>query len=991
MATEKKTLVIVESPTKAETIRKYLPKNYVVAASKGHVRDLPADSMGIDIEHGFAPQYVITEGKEALIQDLRKKLKDSGELLLATDEDREGESISWHLLELLKPKVPYRRMVFHEITRSAIAEALEKGRDIDSNLVKAQEDRRIIDRLYGFEVSPVLWRKLSNKKLSGGRVQSVGLRLIVEKELDRLRYKSSTYCDLKADFGLFSASLESVEGKRVAGSKDFDSSTGEFNGRSLLLEREDCDRLVGYCNEHKPYVVSSVVSKPSVSNPQPPFTTSTLQQAASSRLHLSSRETMRIAQSLFENGFITYMRTDSVNLSDECIKASREQIEAEFGAQYLAPSVRRFKNRSKNAQEAHEAIRPAGDSFRRPEETGLKGKELALYALIWMRTLATQMASARKSTTSVRIACGDVVFAASGTVIVFPGYLRVYSDEEKEEKGQSLPELKEGDELADAVLTVGEHVTSPPGRYSEASLIRSLEEQGVGRPSTYATIISTLLDRGYVREQDRAMIPTFTGFAVNACMESAFSRLVDYSYTSDMEDELDRIAAGEEDSLSYLERFYYGDDGNSGLKAMVAQARSSVADYKTLTFPHFSGKAQLSDGRTCSYSVKIGPYGAYVATDIVGEDGKAKLVNLPSHLLPGQMVEADLVRILDSAICGVSQPSSDEIVLRDGRRGPYWQKDDRVCLVPKGKRKAEDYSVEEIDYLLSLPVKVALDADGNEITLNKGPYGFYLKCGDKNYRVYKVPFNMTEAEALDIVSRTSASGSILRTFDDFNGRPLSARKGKFGPFLKWGEDNVRLPKGTDLEALSQEEAQALCLKSAKPAEGGVLGKYEGQDIVLARSRYGIYLKWNGGNYSLTRQQAASIDYDVAVSVLKKAQEANTPSSLGEKDGSPVELVSGRYGRYLRWKGNNYRLPSGQEEVDLSTALSLIAQQDARRQEEGRNIATFEGEPVTLAHGRYGYYLKWKGVNIGLPEKYKQSVEGLGEQEAVELVEKRKKS
>ena len=361
----KKTLVIVESPTKADTIRKYLPKNYTVVASKGHVRDLPEDHMAIDIEHGFQPQYIITEGKESLIKDLKKKLKASEELLLATDEDREGESISWHLVQLLKPSVPYRRMVFHEITRSAIYEALKGGRDINQDLVKAQEDRRIVDRLYGYEVSPVLWRKLSNKKLSGGRVQSVGLRFIVEKELERLSHKATSYYDIRADFGSFSALLESADGQRIAVSKDFDSITGEFNNKARLLTQEDCRELVSRLESNPQYTVISVMTKESVSNPQAPFITSTLQQAASSRLHLSSRETMRIAQSLFENGFITYMRTDSVNLSEECINAARSQIENEFGTQYLSPEVRHFRNKSKNAQEAHEAIRPAGDVFRR--------------------------------------------------------------------------------------------------------------------------------------------------------------------------------------------------------------------------------------------------------------------------------------------------------------------------------------------------------------------------------------------------------------------------------------------------------------------------------------------------------------------------------------------------------------------------------------------------------------------------------------------------
>ncbi len=990
----KRTLVIVESPTKAETIKRYLDKDFTVVASKGHVRDLPEDHIAIDFDHGFAPQYIISEGKESLIRDLRKKLKDSDELLLATDEDREGESISWHLVELLKPSVPYRRMVFHEITRAAIAQALKGGRDLDMNLVKAQEDRRIIDRLYGYEVSPVLWRKLSNKKLSGGRVQSVGLRFIVEKELERLNYKASQYYDIKADFGSFSATLESVAGQRVATSRDFDPVTGEFDNKSLILGPDDCEKILSWCAANPEYRVTSVVSKPSVSNPQPPFTTSTLQQAASSRLRLSSRETMRIAQSLFEHGFITYMRTDSVNLSQECINAARSQIVHEFGESYLNPSVRTFRNKSKNAQEAHEAIRPAGDSFRRPEETGLKGKELALYTLIWMRTLATQMASARKNTTTVKIGNGDYLFGASGTAVIFPGYLRVYRDDQADEDEQeSLPQLKEGDVFSSASLSANEHITSAPGRYSEASLIKKLEEQGIGRPSTYASIISTLLDRGYVRQQERMMVPTFTGFAVNACMMHAFSQLVDYSYTSRMEDELDRIANGQLDSLDYLNRFYYGSGDSQGLKAMVEQARSSQDDYKTLSFPNFSGRATLADGRQCSYTVKIGPYGAYLATDLKKEDGKDILVNIPAYELPGMMSDDDMSRLISDAVCGSQTASGDTIVLKKGQWGEYWQKGDKVTTVPRGRKKASDYTEAEIEYMLSLPRVVAADSDGNDIVLNKGPYGFYLKYKDVSYKLYSLPLDMTEEQALEVVGRAKSGTPALAEFPDYEGKSLSIRKGKFGPYLKWGSENIRLPK-REAETFSESEVHEIIAqhigKASRSGENVSIGSLDGSAVQLCTGRYGSYLKWNNTNYSIPRSQT-TVDYDTAVSIIREASKTKEPSTLGSLDGQDIQLLNGRYGWYLKYNGRNYRIPRrpDADRLTCDEAVSLIRAQDEQRAIKPVELGSYDGSEIVVSHGRYGWYLRHGRENIALPAKYRENPEGLTLEEAVEIIKAKK--
>ncbi len=986
----KKTLVIVESPTKADTIRKYLPKNYTVVASKGHVRDLPEDHMAIDIEHGFQPQYIITEGKESLIKDLKKKLKASEELLLATDEDREGESISWHLVQLLKPSVPYRRMVFHEITRSAIYEALKGGRDINQDLVKAQEDRRIVDRLYGYEVSPVLWRKLSNKKLSGGRVQSVGLRFIVEKELERLSHKATCYYDIRADFGSFSALLESADGQRIAVSKDFDSITGEFNNKARLLTQEDCRELVSRLESNPQYTVISVMTKESVSNPQAPFITSTLQQAASSRLHLSSRETMRIAQSLFENGFITYMRTDSVNLSEECINAARNQIENEFGTQYLSPEVRHFRNKSKNAQEAHEAIRPAGDVFRRPEETGLKGKELALYTLIWVRTLATQMASARKCTTTIKLRNGECIFSTSGTSVLFPGYLKAYAeDKDENEKNQILPPLKEGETLSSSSVSFNSHVTNPPARYSEASLIKKLEEQGIGRPSTYATIISTLLDRGYVREQDRLMIPTFMGFAVSSCMSRAFSQLVDYSYTSDMEDELDKIAEGKEDSQKYLADFYFGDGRHKGLKAMVEEARYSDDDYKTIKLPHLSPAVRLSDGRECSYTIKIGPFGTYIATDLEKEDGKPLFVNIPQYSLPGLMTDADIVSLVDEAVRGPEAVSEDRIVLKKGQRGDYWQKGERICSVPRGKKKAEDYSEEEIEYLLSLPLSVGSDEEGNEIVLNKGPYGFYLKYKDENYKLFAVPFRMTEEEALSQIGKKKPSSSAVRTFDDIDGKSVSIRKGKWGPYLKWGNENIRLPK-KDISQFTEDEIRQLCSAAGEEKKDGQLGLYEDKPVSVNDGRYGKYLKWNGKNYRIPRSQNGDLTLDEAIAIISAASQEKTSSVLGKYEGKDVQLVSGRYGWYLKCGEQNYRIQQKlASSITLDDAIAIMKKQDEERSIKPVSLGSYEGEEISILHGRYGYYLKHGRDNYALPSSYRQNADGLTFDEAVSVIKKKK--
>ena len=934
----KKTLVIVESPTKANTIKKYLPKNYSVVASKGHIRDLPSDSLGVDIEDDFKPHYVITEGKETLVNDIKKKLEKSEQLLLATDEDREGESISWHLMEILKPQVPTKRMVFHEITKKAVTEALSKGRDLDIALVRAQEDRRIVDRLYGYEVSPVLWKRLSNKKLSAGRVQSVGLRFLVDRENERLAYVPSVYFDVKAiletsDKKSFEATLEEYKEKKVATSKDFDSTTGEFNGKTLLLDKKLSEEVKELC-QNNPFIVENVIHKSSKYSPLPPFTTSTMQQVANRRLRLSSKETMRIAQALFENGFITYMRTDSVNLSDECIALAREQIKSDYGSEYLSSRERRFENKSKNAQEAHEAIRPAGDVFRRPSESGLKGKELALYTLIYQRTLATQMSEAIKSTTTVKIKCEDAKFTASGTSVVFAGYLKVYgSDQDEDEKESTIPSISAGDEEKLISISEKEHTTQPPARYNEASLIKKLEEKGIGRPSTYATIISTLLDRGYAIEKDRSLIPSFTGFAVNGLMNESFSDLVDYSYTSEMEDELDKIASGEGNASKYLNDFYYGKKNVKGLNSLVQAARNDHYDAKSLKFPHLSGRVELDEA--INYQIKVGPYGAYLLLDKKKDDGKAIMINLPDTLCPGTLNNDDIASLVKSTLYPDQDNNSTATQLKSSRRGQYWQRGDKTCNVPKGKKSAESYSEEEIDFYFSLPKVIAHDEEGNDIVINNGPYGGYITYKNANYKVFGPLTELTAEKALSLVSRDGASSKGVE-YSAYDGKAVSIKKGRFGSYLKWGSENIALTK--DEKQRSSELTQA-----------------EVEEIIKRHLESNI-----------------------------KVSDVN---SRGLYDGKPIEVLKGRFGYYIKCGDKNYRMSKEeQEKADNLSADELVAiiKRDEERNLPLKDFGTFEGLPLRVLNGRYGAYLKWGDKNIALSTKYKKDLSLLGEDEAKEL-------
>ncbi len=823
----KKTLVIVESPTKAKTVKKFLPEGYDVEASIGHVRDLPQTAadvpkeikqepwsrLGIDVENDFAPLYIIPKEKKKIVRDLKKKVKEADRVLLATDEDREGESISWHLVQLLQPKVPVQRMVFHEITKTAITRALDEGREIDMNLVNAQETRRILDRLYGYTISPLIWKKIAYG-LSAGRVQSPGLRLIVERERERMLFRKSEYWDLKAILSpkdkadqAFTARLEQLDGNRIAASKDFDSTTGQLlpEKGGLVMTQEQADDLRSKLGSEKWQVVE-LVEKQSNSRPSPPFITSTLQQEGNRKLGLSARETMRTAQRLYEQGFITYMRTDSPSLSSEAIGAARSSVVRLYGEDYLSAEPRQFKAKSRGAQEAHEAIRPAGTEFTHPDKTGLTGKEKALYGLIWSRTMATQMAEARKASVTAKIDVGPARFTATGTRIVFPGFIRAYvegkddPDAALDDKETFLPELKEGQELDPVEVSSVYHETKPPARYTEASLVQSLEKAGIGRPSTYASIINTLYERKYIRKQGTSLVPTFTAFAVIQLLENHFNYLIEYGFTSDMENALDDIAEGEIGRLDYLKQFYLGENG---LKNQVEQREGNIspAESRSISLPHLK---EITD-------IKVGKYGPYI---VLHEEDNEIHSSVPEDKAPADVTVEDIKELIElqkngPVPIGQHPETGENIYCLMGRYGPYLQLGEKTEENPKPKRAslpstmdAKNVPLDEAVLLLRLPRDLGNHPEtGKIIRANNGRFGPYVvHDGDfrslgKDYDLYTV----TLSEALEIFAQPKKGRGGSIQIKDFGAHPktgknISVYNGKYGPFIKHGSKNIGLPE-----------------------------------------------------------------------------------------------------------------------------------------------------------------------------------------------------
>ena len=848
------TLVIVESPTKARTIRNFLPSTYRVEASMGHVRDLPSSAeeipeavkgekwaqLGVNVEADFEPLYVIPKDKKKIVKELKDALKDATELILATDEDREGESISWHLLQILKPKVPIKRMVFHEITREAIRDALTHCRDIDNRVVQAQETRRILDRLVGYTLSPLLWKKIA-WGLSAGRVQSVAVRLLVRRERERRAFRQGSYWDLKAVLEKgkisFDAKLVTVGKVKVANGSDFDENTGQIiSGRRVLLLNEEQARALLSRIQNKPWTVTNLEERPVTRKPSPPFTTSTLQQEANRKLRLGARETMRIAQSLYERGFITYMRTDSVHLSEQAIAAARSCVQELYGSEYLSPQPRKYTTKSKGAQEAHEAIRPAGSTFRTPQQTGLDGIDFRLYDLIWKRTVASQMADSRQTHVTVQTQVEDAGFRSSGKRIDFPGFLRAYvegSDDPNaalEDQEVILPALKVGDKPNCKNLEAVGHETQPPARYTEASLVKMLESEGVGRPSTYASIIGTIVDRGYAKLIANALIPTFTAFAVTTLLETHFPDLVDTGFTSRMEQTLDEIATGEAKWLPYLQKFYTGETGlATQVKEQESQIDAKVA--RTVVLENISAK------------VCIGKFGAYLESE--SEEGVVK-ASIPQDLTPADLDPEQVEFLLKQKTegpekLGLHPETGEPIYVLIGSYGPYVQLGDvsetnkkpKRASLPKGTDK-DSVTLDMAVSLLTLPRLLGSHPEtGAKVQANLGMYGPYVvhdqgKVG-KDYRSIKPPDDVLTIgldRALELLSQPKAARGRSKTATPLkelgahpeSGELINVYDGRYGPYVKHGDINASLSKDESVENFTLQ--RALELLATKEAAGG---------------------------------------------------------------------------------------------------------------------------------------------------------------------------
>lgn len=886
-------LVIVESPAKARTIAGYLGDGFTVEASVGHIRDLPQPSelpadmkkgpfgkFAVDVENGFAPYYVVDPDKKKKVAELKRALKESDELYLATDEDREGEAIAWHLLEELKPKVPVKRMVFHEITREAINRALENTRTLDERLVDAQETRRILDRLYGYEVSPVLWRKV-RQGLSAGRVQSVATRLVVERERERMAFRAADYWDVRGDFrvaqpaddtaeGVFPARLVQLDGARVATGRDFDDQ-GRLTGRGVVHLDEQSARGLVEGLADAAFAVRSVDTKPYTRKPAMPFTTSTLQQEASRKLRMSSRQTMRTAQGLYENGYITYMRTDSPSLSTQATDAARRQAAELYGPEYVPDRPRVYATKNKGAQEAHEAIRPAGDSFRTPAQVAreLSGDQFRLYELIWKRTVASQMADARGSTASVRLGAvtpdgRDAELSASGTVITFRGFLAAYEEGtdteryadggagggETERKAETrLPSMAAGDALAPERLDAEGHTTSPPPRFTEASLIRALEERGIGRPSTYAATISVIMDRGYVLSRGQALVPSWLAFAVIRLLEEHFDRLVDYDFTAEMENDLDQIAAGEVDRVEWLTRFYFGDPSGATPGEGLHQLVEDLGDIDARDI----NSVPIGEGIT----LRVGRYGPYLEAPPAEGGTEGRRASVPDDLAPDELTVAKALELLETQadgdlVLGEDPSTGTTVVARSGRYGPYVTellpepeldpslsaaaRKKALAAAPKPRTASlfksmqlQTVTLDDALRLLSLPRVVGVDPEtGAEITAQNGRYGPYLKKGtdSRTLASEEALFDVTLEEALAIYAQpkrgrgATATAPLRELGDDpVSGKPVVVKDGRFGPYVTDGETNATLRKEDAVEAITLERAAELLAE--KRARGPV--------------------------------------------------------------------------------------------------------------------------------------------------------------------------
>ena len=848
-------LVIVESPSKARTIAGYLGNGYVVESSVGHIRDMPDRAaeipakyraepwarLGVNVDDNFEPLYVVHSDKKQQVAKLKSLLKDADELLLATDEDREGEAIAWHLLEELKPKVPHSRMVFHEITPEAIARAIANPRQVNEGLVDAYQARRVLDRLYGYEVSPVLWKKVM-PKLSAGRVQSVATRLIVDRERERIAFRAASYSDLEAEFATkdhgqkdaeeptsFTANLVTVDGRRVAQGRDF-TAAGELRSKDVLHLDAAAAAALAQRLENATFSVASVERKPYRRSPYAPFRTTTLQQEASRKLGFSAKHTMSVAQRLYENGYITYMRTDSVTLSQTAISAARKQASELYGSNYVPEAPRTYASKVKNAQEAHEAIRPAGDSFRTPAQVArdhLSSDERRLYELIWQRTVASQMKDATGESVSVRVAGASSTgeraeFGASGKVINFYGFLKAYVEgaddptADLDDRERRLPPLAQADPLDVLRLAPAEHSTRPPARYTEASLVKELEDREIGRPSTYASIIGTILDRGYVFKKGTALVPSFLAFAVVTLLERHFGQLVDYEFTARMEDALDCISRGETERVPWLRRFYFGADGDAGNEQGLKDLVSDIGDIDARDVSSFP----LADS---DIVVRVGRYGPYLERD-------GQRVNVPEDMAPDELTVAKAEELFSQpnadVILGTDPATGHVLVAKAGRFGPYVTEQlpedsrDKPRTASLLKSMALDtVTLDDAVKLLSLPRTLG-ELDGEPVTAQNGRYGPYVKKGTDSRSLESEDqlFTLTLAEAKEMFAQPKARGRGARAAapplrelgeDPATGKPMVIKDGRFGPYVTDGETNASLRKGDEVASVSVQRAAEL--------------------------------------------------------------------------------------------------------------------------------------------------------------------------------------
>ena len=875
MASQKKALVIVESPAKAKKIAGFLGDDYIVKASMGHIRDLPSSAkeipaelkkeswstLGVNVENDFDPLYVISPDRKKLIAELKDSLKKVRELVLATDEDREGESIGWHLVQVLKPSVPVSRMVFSEITKPAILEAIKNTRQLDENLVQAQETRRVVDRLYGYTLSPLLWKKIA-RGLSAGRVQSVAVRLLVMREIERMKFRSGTFWDLKAALktktgGEFEAVLQTLGGKRIAAGRDFDESTGRLkDGSDVLLLQESQAKALQEKVRSQPWTVSNIEQKQQVRRPSPPFTTSTLQQESNRKLGMTARQTMQTAQRLYEDGHITYMRTDSVSLSGEAIAAARSKVDDLYGKNFLSPSPRQFTTKAKGAQEAHEAIRPAGTEMKTADEIGLSGGEYKLYQMIWKRTMATQMADALLRFDTVTITVDDAEFRASGRTVEFAGFFRAYvegSDDPEaaiEDQDSPLPPLSEKDKVDCQNVDAISHETKPPARFTEATLVKSLESEGIGRPSTYASILSTIQDRGYVRKNGNQLIPTFTAMAVTKLLEGHFPNLVDFGFTAGMEQTLDDIATGAADRLPYLRKFYAGKDG---LDEQVKQREGDIDPREACTL-------QI-DGLDAA--VRVGRYGPYFEKT----QGEEKLTaSIPDSIAPGEITNAVADRLIEEKqrgpqAIGMHPEEGLAIYQMRGPFGPYLQLGEVTEEAPKPKRCSIPNCFDPLS--IDLPTAMALLALPRRIGKHPltekvvnagigrfGPYVTHDKVfGSFDKKAHTYDFNGETFNVLDITmdaavellrnTKKRAAPTPLRELGNHpeDSSPIQIFEGKFGPYIKHTTTNATIPKDTDISTVTLEQAvQWIADKISKG--GGKPGKKGGFTKKVAKKAAG---------------------------------------------------------------------------------------------------------------------------------------------------------